>query len=77
MAKSTTTTSHPARGRLGLLIRDGGTAEQIERARRDLRNAVAEDRVRRIVDELGPFEPGQAERLAALLVPPAGGGAAA
>lgn len=42
-------------------------------ARRDLKYAVAEDRIRALVDSWPPLTPGQRAELAALLTDPAGG----
>ena len=57
-----------ARGKLGQLVRDGAPQEVIDKQRLELREAVAENYIARLVDELPPLTEVQRARLATLLL---------
>ena len=57
-----------ARNRVGALVHNGASFEQIEAARRDLALARAEAGIKKIIDQAPPLTPEQRLRLAALFV---------
>lgn len=59
------------RAKVGGLVRTGATPDRIEAAQRDLKASVAEQYIRRLVDEAPVPTPEQRARLAVLLLAPA------
>jgi len=57
----------------GLVAHRDPADPAVTEARRDLKYAVAEDRIRETIDSWPPLTPEQRDKLAALLTDPAGG----
>lgn len=63
-----------AKARVAVYTRDHRPPEQIEAARAELAEAVAEDIIRKLVDSAPPLSPAARSKLAVLLLTPAGDG---
>lgn len=69
MARSVPASVSKRRARVAGLVSKQAPAEVIEDARRDLKAAVAEEHIKRIVDGFPPLTDSQRAKLAALFTP--------